>query len=88
MWTGSEWRWLKGKGCWYCPWETPVVRLPHVRICFSCLCRAFPGWSDHQVRQWLVHQVEKGARAPPISQTVIQLLLWANKREEDCNARE
>jgi len=59
IWSGSEWKHLYGKGCWYCPWEPPVVKLDHVAVCFSCFCRAFPGLADDQVGDWLMRQVEQ-----------------------------
>lgn len=61
LWSGSEWRHLYGKGCWYCPWEKPVAQLDRVAVCFSCLCRAFPGWADDQVGDFLIQQAELGA---------------------------
>ncbi len=59
LWIGPEWEHLKGHGCWYCPWEKPVVRLSNTWMCFSCLCRAFPGWADGNVGAWLIRQSEQ-----------------------------
>lgn len=64
MWEGPEWDHLWGRGCWYCPYEAPVVRLGRDvdrAACFSCLCRVFPGWGDQEVRDWLVRQAELAA---------------------------
>jgi len=38
-----------------------VVVLDHSACCFSCLCRAFPGWDDRRVADWLIRQAELAA---------------------------
>lgn len=59
MWNGPEWEHLNGKGCWYCAWEKPVVKLGSIAVCFSCLTRVFPGWGDGRISGWLIRQTEQ-----------------------------
>ena len=74
MWAGPEWKPFYGVGCWYCPWERPIVKLGHSAVCFTCLCRAFPEWPDEQVSDWLIRQAEKAA-LPRRRETGRQLVL-------------
>ena len=76
MFQGPEYNHLYGKGCWYCPWEAPVVRLSNTRMCFSCLVRAFPEWADDQVAGWLLQQAERAANfTKPAPESGYQLTL-------------
>lgn len=36
-----------------------MLHLSNTKVCFSCLVRAFPEWTDARVSAWLIQQAER-----------------------------